>query len=100
MSSNQKNSNIDFCTIMEIKEAISSSLHLFYQTWSNIIVEADSDTRKMFKMIGGTVIAPNRAHQLADVVAWSNHNHSAMHKVKETDIVENIIYRLRKKLKI
>ena len=100
MSSSQKNQNIDYCIAMEIKNAISGSLGLFYQNWSELLVEADTDTKKMFQGIGLTVVLEDCAYELADAVAWANNAGSTMNQVREVDISSNVDLRLRKKLKM
>ena len=104
MPSIQRKQNIDYCTIMEIKNVISDSLNMFYQNWWDITVEADGDTMKLFKVIGANVItdlsASNEAYQLADAVAWANHADYHISKVREADISSEIESRLRKKLKL
>jgi hypothetical protein len=100
LSGTQKNDNIDYCIVTEMKNAISSSLELFYQNWSDIMVEADQDTKKMFKVIGRPVVTPDSAYELVDAVAWANHARSHISQVREMDMISDIDSRLRKKLKL
>jgi len=99
-SSTQKSQYIDYCIAMEIKDGVSSSLEMFNQNWSNIMVEVDEDTKKMFKRIGRPVTAPNSAHELADAVAWANHAKSRIGQIKEIDITSNVDRRLRRRFKL
>jgi hypothetical protein len=98
MSSTHKNNNIDYCIVMEMKSAISSSLDSFGRSWNDVAVECDDDTKKMFKMAGRTVNPQEKAYELADVVAWANHAKSHMKQVRGVDITSKIDGRLRKKL--
>lgn len=100
LSGTQKNQNIDYCIVMEIKAAVRSSLEYFYLGWSDIVVEVDQDTKKMFKTTGIPVTAPDNAHELADAVAWVNHAKSRMDRVKNIDITADIERRLRRKLRL
>ena len=109
MSATQRNQNIDFCIAMEIKTAISDSLGLFYQTWDNLVIEADQDTTKMFKAMGltvttekedSTVALPHYAYELADAVAWVNNAGSTLRGLRERDLIQKIDDRLHKKLRL
>jgi hypothetical protein len=95
----QKNQRIDYCTMAEIIRSISSSLRNFRQSWGNISVQADSDTKKMFRASGRTIIPPGCAYELADAVAWSNYAKKTPSHVKEIDLRENIDNELHRQLK-
>jgi len=92
--------HLDYCMGIEIKRAVSSSLEFFGRDWSRLTVEVDRDTERPIKMTGLTVAPPGPTHQLADVVAWSNHAGKPVSKVKQADLVVNIERRLRKRLRI
>lgn len=95
----QKNQHIDYCIMDEILSSISSSLRNFRQNWGNISVQADYDTQKMFRASGRTIVPPDFAYELADMVAWANRANNVPSRVKEIDIRTSIDTQLHKRLK-
>lgn len=92
----QKNQGIDYCIIDEIIRLISPSLRNFHQTWGNVSVQADSDTEKMFRASGRTIVPLDCAYELADAVAWSNHAGSTPSHIRDVDLRKSIDSELRK----
>jgi len=91
--------SVDYCIGLEITHATSDSLIFFQVRWHDIRAEVDNDTERILEMAGVAVEPAGPAHQLADAVAWSNHNDISLPIVRHNDLTSVIDSRLRKRLK-
>jgi hypothetical protein len=91
---------VDSCIGTEINRATSDSMTFFDVNWAQIPTEADNDTEQILKKAGLKVKPAGPAHQLADVVAWTNYRSMSLPNVRHSDLVSTIDSRLRRRLRL
>lgn len=84
------NKCFNYALVKEIENEISSYLIAHKVSIKELIIEVDADMRKTLKSAGLKIREPDIAHNLADIVAWTNTNNRNHRHIREINLVDKI----------